>query len=100
MPARKRTAEEKKNRNNDWTRMLAEVGVRQRLLIECPGVVLSFDHMVKVRKEYDGKSWTVFSDWLLDARVRCSRKWPPDLPFPDLNSVSESVFPILATNAT
>ena len=99
MPARKRSAEERKNRNNDWAKMVDEVGVRDRLQNEYPAVVLALDHMVKVLKEYDGDGWTVFSDWYLDAMKKCRGRWPSDLPSPGSDFVWEAVFPILSVRA-
>ena len=99
MTARKRSAEEKKNRNNDWARMVTEKGARERLLKESPHIVAALDHMVKMLKEYEGSGWVVFSDWHLDVLKIRRNKWPFGLYRPELEEVWEAVFPVVLEEA-
>ena len=72
--------------------MLEEVGVRERLERESPGIPPILDHLQTLFPCFGGTGWTVFNDWLEAAWRRAEIHWPNGIPHVSLSNVRTAVF--------
>lgn len=91
MPSRKRHRE--RVRCSNWTVMVADTGVRDRLLGKHPEAVLALDYLAGQKEPFVGRGWTVFNDWLDVAYCRHFAKRPMAVPYVPIEKIRESVFP-------